>query len=88
MLVLFLHIKCKHKTVPVISKPDNALVQVSTLGPSEESILENDNQVQTTSSTSNVTMRKKKKNMLILKRKEYPTQLSVRHKLSRIEKKE
>ena len=69
MLVLFLHIKCKHKTVPVISKPDNTLVQVSTLGPSEESILENDNQVETTSSTSNVTMRKKKEKYAHLKKK-------------------
>ena len=69
MLVLFLHIKCKHKTVPVISKPDNALVQVSTLGPSEESILENDNQVETTSSTSNVTMRKKKEKYAHFKKK-------------------
>ena len=36
-------IKCKHETVPVISKPDNAPVQVSTPDPSEESLLENDN---------------------------------------------
>ena len=54
------HIKCKHGTVPVISKPDNAPVQVSTPGPSEESLLENDNQTETTSSTSNATKRKKK----------------------------
>ena len=53
-------IKCKHETVPVISKPDNAPVQVSTPGPSEESLLENDNQTETTSSTSNATKRKKK----------------------------
>ena len=52
------HIKCKHGTVPVISKPDNAPIQVSTPGPSEESLIDNDNQhtqVETTSSTSNVT---------------------------------
>ena len=39
----------------VISKPNNAPVQVSTPGLSEESLSENDNQVETTSSTSNVT---------------------------------
>ena len=39
------HIKCKHETVPVISKPDNAPVQVSTPDPSEESPLENDNNI-------------------------------------------
>ena len=54
------HIKCKYGTVLVISKPDNAHVQVSTPGPSEESLLENDNQTKTTSSTSNATKRKKK----------------------------
>ena len=49
------HIKCKHGTVPVISKPDNAPVQVSTPGPSEESLLENDNQHTQVETTSNET---------------------------------
>ena len=71
--------------MPVISKPDDAPVQVLTPGPPEESLLENDNQGETNSSTSSVT---KWKNMLVLNRKDYPSQSSLRHKLSRIEKKE
>ena len=73
------HIKCKHGTVPVISKPDNAPVQVSTPGPSEESLLENDNQVETTSSTSNVTKRKKKEKYAHLKKKRlsYPAKFKA-----------
>ena len=62
-------IKCNHGTVPVISKPDNAPVKVSTPGPSEESLLENDNHVETTSSTSNVTKRKMKEKYAHLKKK-------------------
>ena len=53
--------------MPVISKPDNAPVKVST--PSEESLLENDNHVETTSSTSNVTKRKMKEKYAHLKKK-------------------
>ena len=68
----------------VISKPDNAPVQFSTPGLSEESLSENDNQVETTSSTSNVTKRKKKEKYAHLKKK----RLSYPAKLSRIEKKE
>ena len=76
------HFKCKHGTVPVISKPDNALIQVSTPGPSEESLLGNDNQhtqVETTSSTSNVTKRKKKEKYAHLKKKRlsYPAKFKV-----------
>ena len=40
---LSIHIICKHGTVPAISRPDNAPVQVSTPVPSEETLLENDN---------------------------------------------
>ena len=67
----------------VISKPDNAPVQFSTPGLSEESLSENDNQVETTSSTSNVTKRKKEKYAHLKKKR-----LSYPAKLSRIEKKE
>ena len=85
------HIKCKHGTLPIVSKPDNAPVQVSTPSSSEESLLENDNQhtqAETTSSTSNVTKRKKKEKYAHLKKKRLSYQPSLRHKLSRIEKKE
>ena len=63
----------------VISKPDNAPVQFSTPGLSEESLSENDNQVETTSSTSNVTKRKKKEKYAHLKKKRlsYPAKFKA-----------
>ena len=63
----------------VISKPDNAPVQFSTPGLSEESLSENDNQVETTSSTSNVTKRKKKEKYAHLKKKRlsYPPKFNA-----------
>ena len=56
-----MHIKCKHGTMPVITKPDDTPVQVLTPGPPEESLLENDNQVETNSSTFKCNKAKKER---------------------------
>ena len=73
------NIKCKHRTVLVISKPDSARVQVSTPGPSEESLLENGNQVETASSTSNIAKQKNKEKYAYLKNKRlsYPAKFKA-----------